>query len=135
MLLKNGLKTIEHLLYNGNIALYNKISEEGVWQITPLYNTLDCSVGVASLKSKKQEAFQEHNHPLSHEYLIVTKGKLVEHMGGISRLVGVGECVSIPIGIAHRSEPLTDDVELIYICVPRDNKIPSVTALTKSIAR
>jgi len=72
---------------------------------------------------KKDEAYLPmHAHDESHEYLIIAKGKfLMKFRGGHGRIMGSGECSSIPMNTEHTCIALTEGAELIAICVPPED--------------
>lgn len=72
---------------------------------------------------KKDESYLPmHAHDESHEYLVITKGKfLMKFCGGHGRILGRGECSSIPMTTEHTCIALTEGAELIAICVPPED--------------
>ena len=127
--MKSSLKTISDMLSAGSLVNYHakKDKEVNPWVIRPLFENDNCSVGIVNIRTASQIPCDEHIHPESKEYLIVTKGILLLNINGKDvRTVECGECAVIPAGTLHYSSPLTSDTEIAYVCVPKDVKIPAI---------
>ena len=125
--MRTSLKNISDLLVAGSLALQGEGLPVNPWVLKPVYEDENCSMGMVLIKSNDQKPCEAHIHDKSFEYLIVTKGKLLLHINDRAvRIVNEGECASIPPGTLHFSQPLTDDTQLAYICVPKDTKIPTL---------
>lgn len=113
--------TIDVLLNLGMVSDKSAVKAPASWILDTLYNESDCTLGFAQADDSLAE-FPSHCHNGSIEYLIVAKGKIMFILAGIaSRIVSVGECVSIPKNAIHVSKPLEKGTKLIYICVPFDS--------------
>ena len=91
----------------------------GAVEILTVFQTEDITV-TRGVWAKKGDAFPIHCHKESIEYLIVTKGKFcVKFNDGVgSRILGRGECASIPLGMQHSSIAMEDGSEMFAVCVP-----------------
>ena len=124
-LMKKNLHTIADLLTRGSLEVWSKNSQTSPWIIKPLYEDKSCSVGLVTIRTNDLVPCEEHIHPESNEYLIVTKGSLLLTIDDrVVRIVREGECCSVPMGSSHYSKPVSADTEFIYVCVPRDTAIP-----------
>ena len=113
--------TIDLLLEEGSME-FGSGGLSNRWQLEPLYQEVDCSLGFVHISTIELGPCAEHIHPESTEYLIVVKGSVVLNIDGVDlRVLKVGECASIPKGSKHFSRPLENDTKLIYVCIPRDD--------------
>lgn len=62
--------------------------------------------------------YPDHEHTLSVEYLIVTKGRFTVAIDGKIRVMSRGDCCAIPSGVTHSCTALEDDSRMLGICVP-----------------
>ena len=83
----------------------------------------DATVGLGSMQDKG--VMQEHQHFTRH-YLICVSGRFIIKFDGAVRVLGVGDCVSIPPGIPHTTQCVYGG-RLIFVNVPADNSWGEVT--------
>lgn len=123
---KANLKTVGELIQEGAVLLSKgKIGNATKWVIQPYYQKEDCSFGFARCEKKDYGDYPNHAHCKETEYVICVRGSAVFYINGLAmRVLREGECVAIPVGIAHKFKPLVDDTKLFYICVPADKTIP-----------
>jgi mannose-6-phosphate isomerase-like protein (cupin superfamily) len=101
-----GLKAV----YNGFV-----IAEE-IDNITIFEDDL-CNLQHSVYKSTLV-TYPYHSHKDSTQYLICVKGSFIVMLDGTPRVLGRGECVSIPIGMSHSVRALEDNSSMIAINVP-----------------
>lgn len=121
-----NFKTIHDLLERKTLVTDIKEACKS-WLLQPFYENEHCSAGIIYIAKKDIGPCEEHIHPKSIEYLIVTNGRLmVNVMGQNIRVVEAGECFHVPANVPHYSTPMDDETEAIYVTVPRDHYIPSM---------
>ena len=122
----NKQKTIDMLLTEGSLE-FGRGGVSNKWQIQPIYEDKDCSMGLVHIDKVESGPCEEHIHPGCREYLIVVKGSVLLNVEGRDvRVVNEGECAAVGAGIAHFSRPLEDGTKLAYITVPNDTTIPAL---------
>lgn len=67
---------------------------------------------------KMGHVYPIHKHVDSIEYLICTQGKFSISFDHGTRLMGKGDCMSIPMGVNHTVTPLEDNSQIVAVCVP-----------------
>ena len=122
--------TIDMMLERGTMALRDPFTKDtslsNKWELEPLYQEPDCSIGFVHISHVGLGPCETHIHKESREYLIVVKGSIILNIDGHDvRVVREGECCAIDAGCNHHSKPLTDNTKLVYVCVPKDRDIPS----------
>jgi quercetin dioxygenase-like cupin family protein len=131
--IRGNFKTITDLLDRKTMVTDCKEAYKA-WLLQPLYENDKCSVGLVSVAKKELGPCEEHIHPDSVEYLIITKGRLLINMMNQNlKILGEGECVSIPARTPHYSVPMEDDTQMIYVTVPKDPYIPKVVKTVEDI--
>lgn len=94
------------------------------WEIQPLIQRDDCSIGFASCKDPADLEFPCHVHGDVIEYLICVQGSFLEFFENQGvRIVRPGECVSIPKNTVHKSRAIEPNTVLVYVCIPADKAI------------
>lgn len=118
--------TIDRLLKEGRLE-FGKGGISNKWQLEPLYQKEDCTIGFVHISKVELGPCGEHVHPDSVEYLIVSNGSILLNVDGRDvRVVRKGECTAIKAGVKHFSRPLEDGTKLVYVCVPNDAGIPEM---------
>lgn len=122
--------TIDKLLERGSMALRRTGIEGSIsnkWELEPIYQGDDCSMGFVHISHVELGPCEEHLHKGAREYLIVVKGSILLNIDGRDvRVVREGECAAIEAGSLHFSKPMSDDTKLAYVCIPRDKDIPMI---------
>jgi len=123
--IKNNQTTIDCLLENKEITM-REDKEPTKWLLDVNYQRSHVAMGMVYCKDVKAGDFPSHIHKNAREYLICAKGSFLFFLEGRAvREVKVGECVSVPQGMTHKSKPLIDDTQIAWICVPCDKGILS----------
>ena len=131
--IKGNFKTISDLL-DQKVMVTDIKEATKAWLLQPLYSNDRCSVGLVSVAKKDLGPCEEHIHPDSVEYLIITKGcLLVNMMNQNLKILGEGDCISIPAKTPHYSIPMEDDTQMIYVTVPKDHFIPEIVKVVEDI--
>ena len=121
--------TIDILLTEGLIAAKGGRTPEDKWNIDEIYQGVECNIGIASSDSIGLVDFPTHHHPESIEYLICIKGSIALSLNNkFCRIINMGECASIPAGVAHSTRPLQPNSKLAYVCIPKDRAFPAITS-------
>jgi len=134
--IKEQQNTVDVLLHEGILGTErdeNNIyfQKDMIGFLTLLYQEEDCSVGFVDYRKKLKEDKENiplHQHFDSIQYIIVVKGSVLLKLLNnheITRVMKVGECASIPLGINHKTIPLEEDSKIFFICIPKDSKFQS----------
>ena len=95
----------------------NSMSVAGV-EVETIYHSRDLTISFARYKHKHC-SLPMHAHQTSVEYLIAIRGKsLLMLPNNITRILHQGECAMLEPKLDHTTVSMTDDAEILAICVP-----------------
>jgi len=114
-------RTIQSIIDAGEIKAHGNTStmKETKIKFKTVYETDHVTVTPAFWECKGQR-FISHTHANSKEYLICVRGRFLISIEGGQRVIGVGECVSIPKGTMHDGVSLEDNSEIVAVCIPAE---------------
>jgi quercetin dioxygenase-like cupin family protein len=138
-LIQRAQKTIDVLLREKVIVTKDNAEPEDYlkrWVIQTIIQNENCTVGFAFCANPDAGDFPDHIHENSVEYLICTSGSFLAYFNSTGlRIVKVGECLSVPKGVIHRTKALEINTAYLWICVPADKQmenLPRETLAEKS---
>lgn len=96
---------------------YGGLTFQDTIEVDTLYESENVTV-TRGIWHKKGQTYPNHKHSDSIEYLICTQGKFIVNFAYGMRIIGKGECMSIPIETIHSCTPLEDESKMLGICIP-----------------
>lgn len=122
--IREAQATIDTLLASKSVVVDGGKSVD-TWSIEELYAQEDCNLGFAYSDIGGRTHFPMHVHADSIEYLICVRGRLLLNIENkVTRVMNVGDCASIPVGVTHNTTPLEPYSKLVYVCIPPDITFP-----------